>query len=447
MTSFVGTAYATAPEVFKNSYTSQCDLWAVGVITYAMLCGMRPFVGREMPSVTDSKYKSMVRSILTAAYSWPRFSTKLSAAAKSFVDGLLVADPGERMGVKQALNHPFIQQAVKGGNYTESLTPLIPQIGEMSKVRDETSEAIHIGCVILTVCKTKDQCCTFSARRFVVPRFLAQFSELKKNAMMAVAFSLSQNQMEDLRDCFTSIDTDHSGTLTKEEFAVALRKVMPTLEEKKISEVFSAIDQDNNGEISYLEFLAATMHKNNLSVKELEDAFKILDHDGNGYLEPRDFEALLGDTDKNDRERIKKMLEEADANGDGKVSFAEFMVAMGNSADLEIGSAGVELGPIDAVSVQAEKRKNRLQKTSTFKRHKSDSVLEIESMKEIDKELQAMMPSPATSTVNVSYRLRGQNSDGKKEQVSHGVKLPTQARFLTRIARCSRRLVTVSSRA
>ena len=34
-------------------------------------------------------------------------------------------------------------------------------------------------------------------------------------------------------------------------------------------------------------------------------------------------------------------------------------------------------------------------------------------MKEIDKELQATMPSPATSKINVSYRLKGQNSDGK----------------------------------
>ena len=41
MTAFVGTAYATAPEVFLSSYTESCDLWAVGVITYAMLCGLR----------------------------------------------------------------------------------------------------------------------------------------------------------------------------------------------------------------------------------------------------------------------------------------------------------------------------------------------------------------------------------------------------------------------
>ena len=39
LTAFVGTAYATSPEIFKESYHESCDMWAVGVITYAMLVG------------------------------------------------------------------------------------------------------------------------------------------------------------------------------------------------------------------------------------------------------------------------------------------------------------------------------------------------------------------------------------------------------------------------
>ena len=171
------------------------------------------------------------------------------------------------MTAKDALNHPYIRQVLNDEHFNKSLTPLIPQIGQMS-----------------------------------------QFSDLKKNAMMAIAFSMSQTEMEDLRECFCSIDTDHSGTLNKDEFTKAMHQVLPTIDDEKVAEIFSTIDHDGNGEISYLEFLAATMHKNNLSMKELEDAFKILDHDGSGYLEPKDFEALLGESDANDRERIKKML-------------------------------------------------------------------------------------------------------------------------------------------
>ena len=132
-------------------------------------------MGREIPSVHNSKYKSMVKDILSGTFVWPKFANKLSDKAKDFVEGLLIVDIKKRLDVKGALQHNFITQCFDG-EFKDNLTPLIPQIGQMSK-----------------------------------------FSELKKNAMMAIAFSMSQNQMEDLRDCFTSIDTDHSGTLTREE--------------------------------------------------------------------------------------------------------------------------------------------------------------------------------------------------------------------------------------
>ena len=98
----VGSAYYVAPEVLHRAYSTEADVWSIGVIAYILLCGSRPFWAR-----TES---GIFRAVLKAdpifdEPPWP----SLSDEATNFVKRLLNKDPRKRMSAAQALSE-FSQQ-------------------------------------------------------------------------------------------------------------------------------------------------------------------------------------------------------------------------------------------------------------------------------------------------------------------------------------------------
>jgi calcium/calmodulin-dependent protein kinase I len=80
------------------------DIWAIGVITYFLLCGYTPFD-------RDSNLEEM-QAILVADYSFTpiEYWRGVSDTAKDFIRHCLTIDPNERMTSHQALNHPWIKE-------------------------------------------------------------------------------------------------------------------------------------------------------------------------------------------------------------------------------------------------------------------------------------------------------------------------------------------------
>lgn len=119
LTTTCGTPGYMAPEIFKKSgHGKPVDLWAIGVITYFLLCGYTPFD-------RDSNLEEM-QAILAADYSFTplEYWRNVSLTARQFIKRCLTIDPTQRITAHEALSHQWIAgpQSDKG---EEDLLPVV----------------------------------------------------------------------------------------------------------------------------------------------------------------------------------------------------------------------------------------------------------------------------------------------------------------------------------
>ncbi|KAI4386811.1 hypothetical protein MLD38_004711 [Melastoma candidum] len=274
----VGSAYYVAPEVLKRKSGPESDVWSIGVITYILLCGRRPF--------WDKTEDGIFREVLKKnpdfrRRPWPTISN----SAKDFVKKLLVKDPRARLTAAQALSHPWVRE---GGNALE----------------------IPIDISVL-----------HNMRQFV------KYSRLKQLALRALASTLDEEEIADLKDQFAAIDVDKNGSISLEEMRQALAKDVPwKLRDSRVQEILRAIDGNTDGMVDFTEFVAATLHVHQLKEHDSEKweqrsqaAFDKFDIDKDGYITPEELRLHTGL-----RGSIEPLLEEADIDKDGKISLLEF---------------------------------------------------------------------------------------------------------------------------
>ncbi|KAJ7953123.1 GPCR kinase [Quillaja saponaria] len=273
----VGSAYYVAPEVLKRKSGPESDVWSIGVITYILLCGRRPFWDKT----EDGIFKEVLRNKPDFRRKpWPNISN----SAKDFVKKLLVKDPQARLTAAQALSHPWVKE---GGNALE----------------------IPIDISVLN-----------NMRQFV------KYSRLKQFALRALASTLNDEELCNLKDQFHAIDVDKNGSISLEEMRQALAKDLPwKLKESRVLEILQA-DSNTDGLVDFSEFVAATLHVHQLEEHDSEKwqqrsqaAFEKFDLDKDGYITTEELRMHTGL-----RGSIDPLLEEADIDKDGKISLSEF---------------------------------------------------------------------------------------------------------------------------
>ena len=93
-------AYA-APELVsgRNYLGSEADIWSMGVLLYALLCGCLPF--------DDENISSLYKKIQAGLYEKPAW---LSQGSLDLLHTMLQTDPKKRITVKELLKHPWMME-------------------------------------------------------------------------------------------------------------------------------------------------------------------------------------------------------------------------------------------------------------------------------------------------------------------------------------------------
>jgi len=105
LTTTCGTPGYMAPEIFKKAgHGKPVDIWAIGVITYFLLCGYTPFD-------RDSQYEEM-QAICNGDYKFEpaEYWSGVSDTAKEFVRACLTIDPSNRPTAAELLNHAWLRE-------------------------------------------------------------------------------------------------------------------------------------------------------------------------------------------------------------------------------------------------------------------------------------------------------------------------------------------------
>ncbi|KAI0089645.1 kinase-like domain-containing protein [Irpex rosettiformis] len=139
LTEICGTPGYMAPEIFKKTgHGKPVDVWAMGVITYFLLCGYTPFdrdtQQQEMEAIIAGDYK----------FEPEEYWENVTDTAKDFVRTCLTIDPTKRPTAEEMLNHKWLADTQP--HYVEdkegNMTNLLPQIQKAFDARKTFRKAV-----------------------------------------------------------------------------------------------------------------------------------------------------------------------------------------------------------------------------------------------------------------------------------------------------------------
>ena len=280
--SIVGSSYYIAPEVLRQRYNKECDLWSVGVILYMFIVGHAPFDGCDDEEITNNIHKGVYSKS-------DRRWIKASKEVKDLIQKLLTYRPSQRLTAMQALNHPWFK------------------ITDSNILYDNVPKNDIINCIRNLL--------TYNINYKLEELFLAYIIHnipREKKAKSAIKL-------------FKLVNENGDGKLRKNELKKTLLKFVTEefLEKYDFDGIFAMLDGDNKGFINYEEFLRAALGRKDILTDDiLSYAFNYFDPEGTGFIKKKKIKSIFGN--KIDNITFQSIFDEIDLDKDGKITFDDF---------------------------------------------------------------------------------------------------------------------------
>lgn len=115
---FCGSPTYTAPELIRRQEYQgpEVDIWALGVLLYALVCGSLPFDGNS--------FQELFTKILSANYFIPDY---VSVECRNLISRMLVINPAERITLDMVKEHPWMKLSGDSLSKKPKITYHIPE--------------------------------------------------------------------------------------------------------------------------------------------------------------------------------------------------------------------------------------------------------------------------------------------------------------------------------
>ena len=270
----VGTTFYMAPEVITGNYNEKCDIWALGVILYIMLCGKPPFYSQN-----EEELKKNICS-MKYTFDYPEFK-KVSHDAIDLIKKILVP-PEKRLSAAEILQTPWIKENAPHAT------------GENLKQNWEHIEKY------------------------------SKLNLVQKSIINFTAFHLTSKETKEFVELFKSLDENSDGVLSIEEIKKGVEQSKFGAKGDNIVKIFEEMDIDKNGLINYTEFISALMDYDKIKENQILACFNSYDTDESGKISFKEFCDMIKPQSEEEKKELKDLYDEFDTDGDGEISLKEF---------------------------------------------------------------------------------------------------------------------------